>query len=585
MKLTLLGSVCGFVILLSCILYLKRPGGITLRFTDSSTEAEVPNKIQQLQGSYYYKRVCKVNSPERESDEVLPFGCFEGALPLYSKTSPGEVTSVPDLSQLYALVKTAAAKSQSSRNVKIFEVQFDEKHHIWYVTRNNDVLATYVGPKSGEPNTPPSLVAEGWNIEILNRQTFEIELFGQVNKGLVTDIDLSTPTSSALYDKLRKASAEQSSAFVNDLALFPQTLIIISFCVLYWAYIRYHEVPSSAVGISYNSIILRGEYQRIFTASFAHLDFFHLLMNMASLYSVGRIEVIVGPVLYFNYTIIMLVGSMLIGLVIQHYLINRRNMEIYRESVAVGFSCVLFGWLVIFANSQSIYCPIPIFPQVFGRFCFPTWSLINFGIIDLKINLGPLVLLGVIQIFLPKASLVGHLSGILIGLCTSMGLFRYVNMTTWMIGLLYLYLWYSSTNTQTRNRADAVNEDQVLAAHYEIKKWMLVRVIVVGCFFFFASISLWFEMAFNCLVLLMTCIRYIFPTDTFHQSRRTTNMKHFRLLLFIDVVYWVGHFILVLRNLFVIPLFYNNIAKLPLYAICLSGYCWSSYQLISLFVP
>ena len=161
-----------------------------------------------------------------------------------------------------------------------------------------------------------------------------------------------------------------------------------------------------------------------------------------------------------------------------------------------------------------------------------------------------------------------------------MGLFRYVNMTTWMLGLLYLYLWYNNTNTQSRNRADPVNEDQVLAPYYEIKKWLLVRVIVVGCFFFFASISLWFEITFSCLVLLMTCIQFIFPADTFHQSRRTTNMKHVRLFLFIDLVYWVGHFILVLRNLFVIPLFYNNIAKLPLYAICLSGYCWSSFQLI-----
>ena len=141
MKLTVLGPVCGFLILLLYILYLKRPGGITLRFTDSSTEAEVPDIFQQLQGSYYYKRVCKSTSQEMKDDEILPFGCFEGALPLYSKTSPGEVTSVPDLSQLYALVKTAAAKSQSSRNVKIFEVQFDVRFKLDFTSVSNTIHA------------------------------------------------------------------------------------------------------------------------------------------------------------------------------------------------------------------------------------------------------------------------------------------------------------------------------------------------------------------------------------------------------------------------------------------------------------
>ena len=115
------------------------------------------------------------------------------------------------------------------------------------------------------------------------------------------------------------------------------------------------------------SIFEQNEYWRIFTASFAHIAFFHILMNMASLYSVGNVEFIIGPVLYFNYTFIMLIGSMMISLAIQHYLIDRRNLEQYRVVFGVGFSCILFGWLVIYANTQSVYCPIPILPQLFGK--------------------------------------------------------------------------------------------------------------------------------------------------------------------------------------------------------------------------
>ena len=123
----------------------------------------------------------------------------------------------------------------------------------------------------------------------------------------------------------------------------------------------------------------------------------------------------------------------------------------------------------------------------------------------------------------------------------------------------------------------------MLAANYEIKRWLSIRVIVIAFLFFFASISLWFELAFSCVVLVMICIQYVFSMDTFPKSRRRTNMKLLRFVIFIDLIYWIGHFVLVLRNLFVIPLFYNNIAKLPLYAICLSGYCYSSFQLIDIF--
>ncbi len=578
---------CAIVIFLLYIIYVKQPAGIKLRIiskkiNNKNGKESEENIINFVEGIYYYKQHCTISSSSISTttanydDEFLPFGCFELTQPLYNKHQNDVVNTVPDLTQLFFLLKNAR---KTTVKLKLFKIQFDVKSEIWYISMNGKNIAMYVGKsqidKNTKKNSPPSLVTNGWNIPILNNKNLEVSVFGKPNK-ILTKIDLSNSNNAAsLYNKLRSNTNLDNSPFTNDLKSKPQTILIIAFCTLYWLYIRLNQIPVSRIGISYNSIFQNNEYYRIFTATFAHIAFFHILMNMASLYSIGNVEAIIGPILYFNYTFIMLIGSMLISLGIQHYLIHRRNLEQYREGLAVGFSCILFGWLVVFANTQKVYCPIPILPQLFGKLCFPTWTLIDIGAIDLKLNLGPFVLLGFIQIFLPRASFIGHLSGIVIGIFVSSGIFRFINTTSLMLILIYLYAWYFDYQRQegesNNNDNDYENNNRV-DINKQIKKILIFRFIIALICFWFVSTSLWFEITFNCILLILICMHYVFSNDVLIKSKYEYVLKKLEFVTFYDNCYWLCHFILILKHIDQVPIFYGNFAGLMLYLLCLLGY-------------
>jgi len=57
------------------------------------------------------------------------------------------------------------------------------------------------------------------------------------------------------------------------------------------------------------------------------------------------------------------------------------------------------------------FCPIFFLPSV----CFSTFVIPLPGTVGLPVNFGPFVLLVMTKFILPRTSLVGHLSGILIG--------------------------------------------------------------------------------------------------------------------------------------------------------------------------
>lgn len=51
-----------------------------------------------------------------------------------------------------------------------------------------------------------------------------------------------------------------------------------------------------------------------------------------------------------------------------HYLVTRRGMVRYRSQQGIGFSCVLFAWIVAASAIMSEFCPVPGFDD----FCFKT---------------------------------------------------------------------------------------------------------------------------------------------------------------------------------------------------------------------
>ena len=89
-----------------------------------------------------------------------------------------------------------------------------------------------------------------------------------------------------------------------------------------------------------------------------------------------------------------------------------------RDTSSVGFSAVLFAWMVISTmERKQATCPVPFFNDV----CFSTYEVP--GLPWLKFNVAPIVSLFVAQFIMPRVSFMGHLAGIVCGFCLHWGVF------------------------------------------------------------------------------------------------------------------------------------------------------------------
>ncbi|PPD87292.1 hypothetical protein GOBAR_DD15777 [Gossypium barbadense] len=149
----------------------------------------------------------------------------------------------------------------------------------------------------------------------------------------------------------------------------PATSCIIGICTTIWFYIQKKNIGYQHVGVSYETAI-EGHYWRLITSAFSHISVIHLVFNMSALWSLG----------------------------IYHILIQRFKIEYFRRVTAVGYSCVVFGWMTILSVKQ------------------PSSKLDLFGLISLPISFAPFESLIFTSIIVPQASFLGHLSGIIVGL-------------------------------------------------------------------------------------------------------------------------------------------------------------------------
>ena len=219
------------------------------------------------------------------------------------------------------------------------------------------------------------------------------------------------------------SSSSQSTTTNRTLQQFlrtPTTFLLIAvnvfLCWLYWEY----NIPISRVAI--NGEIFN-DYGRAFSGSLAHFDLWHLGFNMMATLSLGqdleasRYGSI--PFLFWNITLIPVTVLLLVGLrhVYYAYFQHRFRRSATTEDEQrpstippfphiVGFSGVLFAWMVVASLDRGVNCPIPFLPDI----CFETHQI--FGI---RFNVAPLVQLVVAQTILPRSSFLGHLAGIVAG--------------------------------------------------------------------------------------------------------------------------------------------------------------------------
>lgn len=216
----------------------------------------------------------------------------------------------------------------------------------------------------------------------------------------------------------------------------PATSCIIAMCTFIWFYIQKNNVTYAAVGLSYDTAV-DGHYWRLITSAFSHISVVHLVFNMSALWSLGVVEQLshigLGVQFYLHYTLVLIILSGLLVLAAYHVLIQKFKIEYFRRVTAVGYSCVVFGWMTILAVKQ------------------PSAKLNLFGVLSLPISFAPFESLIFTSIIVPQASFVGHLSGIIVGYLIAWGVIDGMD-NYWavsMLGWIVVAFVYSLKRTGT----------------------------------------------------------------------------------------------------------------------------------------
>mmetsp|Transcript_33066 Transcript_33066/g.55370 ORF Transcript_33066/g.55370 Transcript_33066/m.55370 type:complete len:141 (-) Transcript_33066:96-518(-) len=122
---------------------------------------------------------------------------------------------------------------------------------------------------------------------------------------------------------------------------------------------------------------------------------------------------------------------------INHLLIHVGKREEYMHVTAVGYSCVVFGWMTIIAQQQ------------------PDQQIQLIGFLHVPMSLAPFGSLIITSLIVPQASFIGHLSGIIVGYTISWEWFAMIDgratFVLYALGALGVVYNLKQTNRLPRN--------------------------------------------------------------------------------------------------------------------------------------
>ncbi len=171
------------------------------------------------------------------------------------------------------------------------------------------------------------------------------------------------------------------------------TWLTIAVCVILCIVMNRSSYPLDAA-VKYGAMmpirVKRGEYWRLLTAGFLHLQIIHLLMNMFSLYNLGSLERTFGSPLYA----LILFGSVIGGNLLSYFTGQEDT------SISLGISGGLYGLLAAYMVMMFKLGLLGV-PAV-------RYSLLRILIVNLAINL------------MPNVSRMGHAGGFLTGFAIAM---------------------------------------------------------------------------------------------------------------------------------------------------------------------
>lgn len=236
--------------------------------------------------------------------------------------------------------------------------------------------------------------------------------------------------------------SRNSNQFWNDVTVaIPATSLWIAVNVALAAVYWNGRVNPSAVAKRYDLMVPAPfEIWRCFSGATAHFEVWHLGFNLMSLASLGRelehaTQFSSVEFFLYNLSLIPVVTAVWLGLqwAADRYLQqSQQQSHPHQHRPTVGFSGVLFAWMVVASLEQVQTCPVVFLPNL----CFRTY---DFG--GWKFSFGPAAQLVILQVILPRVSLAGHLAGIVAGFALHWG-FLPIRWVQPAISIPFLYLLY-----------------------------------------------------------------------------------------------------------------------------------------------
>lgn len=278
----------------------------------------------------------------------------------------------------------------------------------------------------------------------------EQQLFERGGSSWLSSSDMNNNATSSYYGFRRNPSKQKSRGPVAQnktkknsvpIATIVLTLINVGIFVALWNF----RIDPAKVALSNElSQLVSEDLGKGITAHLSHFEIWHIGFNLMTWTSLGPLlEQEYGSIPVLLWTLSFLPLTTLLVMILSEG-IRRWAPSLHRPSSSmVGFSGILFAWMVIATLSQENHrpsCPIFFLPNV----CFHTHKLTP----NIHFNLGPFVQLLVLQVLLPRVSFVGHLAGILLGfvwhwnillppLAMSQPCILFPMM--WMVGKYYAY--------------------------------------------------------------------------------------------------------------------------------------------------
>jgi len=221
----------------------------------------------------------------------------------------------------------------------------------------------------------------------LNRKDGIISLFPLINEEEIKDLhglDFLLNVSNDINKKTEKDNIFYEKVFKEKNAIVTKTLILINIIIFIFSMLAYYTGKFDLYSITgLNTVLVKhGQWYRLITCGFMHLNFIHLLCNMYSLYIIGsQMESFIGKKKFIAvYFISMVVGSLLSCL-----------MGTYLSVGASGAIFGLLGSMLYFGYHYRVYLGTVLKQQIIPLIILNLFLSFAISNIDAAGHIGGLV--------------------------------------------------------------------------------------------------------------------------------------------------------------------------------------------------